>query len=228
LGRRTLAEEVVQETLLAVLEGIDRFEERSSLKTWIFRILVNKARTRAVREARTLPFSSLEFDDEPPVPEERFQSGTAWPGHWAKPPRPLAEVPEERLLSAELRRRLAEALETLPEPQRIVVVLRDVLGEAARCARAVCGGGVMTGPNKAELTCREIVDLVTNYLEGALEPSERLDFERHLVWCSWCRDYLDQMRTTIEVTGEPDLREPPSPLREQLIEGFRDWKRSRG
>ena len=53
------------------------------------------------------------------------------------------------------------------------------------------------------------------------------DFERHLVWCSWCRDYLDQMRTTIEVTGRPEDAEPPSPLREQLLDAFRDWKRAR-
>jgi RNA polymerase sigma-70 factor (ECF subfamily) len=128
LGTRAWAEEVVQETWLAVLEGIDRFEGRSSLKTWVFSILVNRAKTRATREARTLPFSALELEDEPSLPEERFQSGTHWAGHWAKPPRSLSDVPEERLLSRELRRRLAEALDTLPEAQRVVVVLRDVVG----------------------------------------------------------------------------------------------------
>lgn len=128
LGTPAWAEEVVQETWLAVLEGIDRFEERASLKTWVFRILVNRARTRATREARTLPFSSLGVADEPVVPAERFQSDTRWSGHWAKPPPSLAAVPEERLLSRELRRRLVEALETLPEAQRVVVVLRDVVG----------------------------------------------------------------------------------------------------
>jgi RNA polymerase sigma-70 factor (ECF subfamily) len=128
VGTRAWAEEVVQETWLAVLEGIDRFEERSSLGTWVFRILVNRAKTRATREARTLPFSSLVDDDGPPVPEERFQTDTRWSGHWVKPPRSLAEVPEERLLARELRRKLTEALETLPEAQRVVVVLRDVVG----------------------------------------------------------------------------------------------------
>lgn len=77
-----------------------------------------------------------------------------------------------------------------------------------------------------DLTCRELVELVTEYLEGALPPRERLDFERHLVWCSWCRDYLDQVRTTIELTGKVE-DEPPSPLREQLLDAFRDWKRAR-
>jgi RNA polymerase sigma-70 factor (ECF subfamily) len=131
---RSVAEEVVQETWLAVLNGIDRFEGRSSLKTWLFRILVNKAKTRGVREARTVPFSALapEGDDERAVPEERFRGADdQWPGHWASPPRPLDTVPEERLLAREARGRIAEALETLPESQRIVVTLRDVAGWAS-------------------------------------------------------------------------------------------------
>jgi len=127
---RSVAEEVVQETWLAVLNGIDRFEGRSSLKTWLFRILVNKAKTRGIRESRTLPFSALEIEgDEPAVPEERFRGyDNQWAGHWASPPRPLADFPEDRLLSRELRSRLAVALESLPEAQRIVVTLRDVAG----------------------------------------------------------------------------------------------------
>jgi RNA polymerase sigma-70 factor (ECF subfamily) len=127
---RSVAEEVVQETWLAVLSGIDRFEGRSSLKTWLFRILVNKAKTRGVREARTVPFSALApEDDERAVPEERFRGpDNQWPGHWASPPRPLETVPEERLLAREARGRIAEALETLPDSQRVVVTLRDVAG----------------------------------------------------------------------------------------------------
>jgi predicted anti-sigma-YlaC factor YlaD len=85
----------------------------------------------------------------------------------------------------------------------------------------------MTAPEAIDLTCREVVELVTDYLEGALSPGDRLDFERHLVWCSWCRDYLDQMRASVELTGKADDTEPPSPLREQLLEAFRDWKRAR-
>jgi RNA polymerase sigma-70 factor (ECF subfamily) len=127
---RSVAEEVVQETWLAVLNGIDRFEGRSSLKTWLFRILVNKAKTRGVREARTVPFSSLELaGSDPAVPEERFRGpDDEWPGHWATPPRSLETVPESRLLAREARERIAEALEMLPESQRIVVTLRDVAG----------------------------------------------------------------------------------------------------
>ncbi len=85
----------------------------------------------------------------------------------------------------------------------------------------------MAAPEKTDLTCQELVELVTDYLEGALPPRDRLDFERHLVWCSWCRDYLEQMRTTIELSARPELAEPESPLREQLLEAFRDWKRTR-
>lgn len=127
---RSVAEEVVQETWLAVLNGIDRFEGRSSLKTWLFRILVNKAKTRGVREARTVPFSALAVEgDERAVPEERFRGpDDLWPGHWASPPRALDTVPEQRLLAREARERIAEALETLPESQRVVVTLRDVAG----------------------------------------------------------------------------------------------------
>jgi RNA polymerase sigma-70 factor (ECF subfamily) len=128
---RSVAEEVVQETWLAVLNGIDRFEGRSSLKTWLYRILVNKAKTRGVREARTIPFSALaaEGEDEPAVPEDRFRGpDDQWPGHWASPPRPLDGVPEERLLAREARGRIAEALETLPDSQRVVVTLRDIAG----------------------------------------------------------------------------------------------------
>jgi RNA polymerase sigma-70 factor, ECF subfamily len=127
---RAVAEEVVQETWLAVLQGIDRFEGRSSLKTWLFRILVNKAKTRGVREARTLPFSSFAVEgDEPAVPEERFRGAdNQWAGHWASPPRPLADYPEDRMLSRELQSRLVDALGTLPDVQRVVVTLRDVVG----------------------------------------------------------------------------------------------------
>jgi predicted anti-sigma-YlaC factor YlaD len=85
----------------------------------------------------------------------------------------------------------------------------------------------MSAPEATDLTCRELVELVTDYLEGALSQRDRLDFERHLVWCSWCRDYLDQMRMSIELTGRSAQEEPPSPLREQLLDAFRDWKSTR-
>src|ERR671919_967824 len=138
VGTRAVAEEVVQETWLAVLAGVDRFEGRSSLKTWLYRILVNKAKTRGVREARTVAFSALAVEgDERAVPEERFRGpDNQWEGHWASPPRSLDTVPEHRLLAREARERIAEALETLPDSQRVVVTLRDVAGWDAE---EVCG-----------------------------------------------------------------------------------------
>jgi RNA polymerase sigma-70 factor (ECF subfamily) len=125
-----VADEVVQETWLGVLKGIDRFEGRSSLKTWLFRILVNTAKTRGAREARTVPFSALEpGGEEAAVPEHRFRGDDdQWAGHWATPPRAVADVPEERLLAAEVRARISSAMETLPDAQRAVVTLRDVAG----------------------------------------------------------------------------------------------------
>src|SRR3954454_81135 len=107
-----VAEEVAQETWLAVIEGLDRFQQRSTLKTWLFHILANKAKTRGVRERRLVPFASLARagDDEPAVSPDRFQrEGDAWPGHWATPPRPW-EDPERRLASLEAREHLRAAI----------------------------------------------------------------------------------------------------------------------
>lgn len=122
---RTVAEEVVQETWIAVLEGIDRFEGRSSLRTWVFSILANRAKTRAARERRSIPFSALQ-DEGPAVEQERFHpTHDAWAGHWAAPP---PSAPEEVVLAAEMRERLAAAIRRLPPVQRAVVTLRDVEG----------------------------------------------------------------------------------------------------
>jgi RNA polymerase sigma-70 factor, ECF subfamily len=125
-----VAEEVVQETWLAVIAGLDRFEQRASLKTWVFHILANKAKTRGTRERRSVPFASLARagEDEPAVSPERFQrEGDAWPGHWATPPRPW-EDPERRLASLEARDHLRAAIAGLPTTQRAVLTLRDVEG----------------------------------------------------------------------------------------------------
>ena len=128
-----LAEEVVQETWLAVINGISGLEGRSSLDTWIFSILVNRARSHGARERRAVPFSSIgpADSDEPSVDASRFQTDDkAWPGHWATPPRPW-QKPERRLLSLEARQHLKHALAQLPERQRVVVALRDVEGCSA-------------------------------------------------------------------------------------------------
>ena len=127
---RALAEEVVQETWLRVLGALDRFEGRSSLKTWVFRILVNTAKTRAQREGRTIPFSALQDASripEPAVEPERFlpDDHARYPGHWSAPP---ADLPEDRILAAETREVIAAAIEALPASQRAVISLRDVEG----------------------------------------------------------------------------------------------------
>jgi RNA polymerase sigma-70 factor (ECF subfamily) len=126
------AEDVVQETWLALLRGIDRFEGRASLKTWLFRVLVNRARTRAARDARTISFSSLTESEieasEPAVRPDRFRGlSDRWPGHWLAPP-PSAELPDARLLSDELRTKIGAAVAALPPAQRAVVALRDIDG----------------------------------------------------------------------------------------------------
>jgi RNA polymerase sigma-70 factor, ECF subfamily len=134
VARRTLptpdlAAEVVQDTWVAVLEGLRGFEGRSSLKTWVFRILLNKAQRLGGRESRTVPYSSLAAEDEgPTVDPSRFQGpNEPFPGHWREWPAPWPD-PEDAVLAGELRRRAGAALAELPERQRVVLALRDVEG----------------------------------------------------------------------------------------------------
>src|SRR6516165_5842352 len=128
-----VAEEIVQDTWLAVVTGIDGFEGRSALGTWIFSILTNQAKTHSAREEPAVPVSSVAPSDVegPVVDPVRFQKNDdAWPGHWATPPRPW-QKPERRLLSLEARDRLKSALARLPDRQRMIVGLRDVEGYSA-------------------------------------------------------------------------------------------------
>jgi RNA polymerase sigma-70 factor (ECF subfamily) len=125
VSSRAVAEEVVQEAWVAVLNGIDRFEGRSSLKTWIFRILTNIAKTRGQREGRSIPLSSLAPDDEHSVDPDRFAEN----GHWASPPRSWA--PEDRLLADETMGVVEAAIAELPPNQAIVISMRDVEGFSA-------------------------------------------------------------------------------------------------
>lgn len=125
---RDSAEEVAQDTWMAVLNGLKAFEGRSSLKTWIFSILVNKAKTRAAREGRTVLFSEMKEEGAPPEPAvdpSRFKRS----GHWAVPPRSWNRKTPERLLhNSEMRSFVEAALSNLPDAQRAVVILRDVEG----------------------------------------------------------------------------------------------------
>ncbi len=129
------AEEVVQETWLAVVTGVDRYEGRASLRTWVYRILVNTAKSRGVKEGRSLPWSSVAGDDAGPLLDPAlFQGdGEEYPGHWRASPAawPEAVAVEDSVLAGEVRREVARALEHLPERQRTVLTLRDVLGHSS-------------------------------------------------------------------------------------------------
>jgi RNA polymerase sigma-70 factor (ECF subfamily) len=128
---RAVAEEVVQEAWLAVFKGISRFEGRSSLKTWLFRILTNTAKTRAVREGRSIPFSALAGDEEdgPSVDPDRFLGPEErFPGHWSAPPSSWAGEPEERLVASETLDVIKAEIDKLPSAQALVITMRDVEG----------------------------------------------------------------------------------------------------
>jgi RNA polymerase sigma-70 factor (ECF subfamily) len=139
------AEEVAQETWLAVLNGIERFEARSSLKTWLFRILTNRAKTRGEREARSIPFSSMGDSDQaaadPDDPPE--MTGGLW--------RSWEGDPEERLLADEARQVILATIETLPDSQRAAITLRDIEGFSAE---EVCNVLDVTDTNQRVLLHR--------------------------------------------------------------------------
>jgi len=140
---QAVAEDVVQETWLAVLNGLDRFEGRSSVKTWIFTILMNRAKTRGTRERRTVPFASLAgaeaSDDFSAVEPERFLPADhdRYPGAWAAPPRRWDEDPELSLQSSETLDIVKKAIAQLPEMQRTVITMRDLEGFTAEEVRNV-------------------------------------------------------------------------------------------
>ncbi len=153
---RAIAEEVVQDTWLAALDGIDRFEGRSSFRTWLASIVLNKARTQGRRERRVLPFSFLgrrraEGRDEPAVDADRFQSARdQQPGAWARPPVDW-DSPVERLSSDEARRVLFEAIAILPPRQREVITMRDISGLSAA---ETCNALGLTATNQRVLLHR--------------------------------------------------------------------------
>ena len=152
VSSRAVAEEVVQEAWLGVLKGIGRFEGRSSLKTWLFRIVANTAKTRGIREARSVPFSALGDDagDEPTVDPDRFLgSGERFPGHWAAPPQ--AWAPEGRLLSQEVLDVIEREIDRLPPAQRAVITMRDVQGLTSE---EVCNALDLTETNQRVLLHR--------------------------------------------------------------------------
>ena len=153
---RAVAEDVVQETWVGVLQGLGRFEGRSSLKTWIFRILTNRAKTRGQREHRSVPFSALggadDESDEPAVDPARFKpaehQGAGW---WVSYPRSWEHEPEERMLTEETQSVIRRAIEALPANQREVITLRDIEGWSSE---EVCNTLEITETNQRVLLHR--------------------------------------------------------------------------
>jgi RNA polymerase sigma-70 factor, ECF subfamily len=170
VSTRAVAEEVVQEAWLGVLRGLDSFEGRSSLRTWIFRILTNIAKSRGQREARSAPFSSVwSTDDEDPLELDRFfPEGHGSAGGWSRPPAPWETEPEARLLSRETLARVAAAIEALPPTQREVIRLRDVLGWSSDEVRNALD---LSETNQRVLLHRARAK-VRRALEGYLAPKE--------------------------------------------------------
>jgi RNA polymerase sigma-70 factor, ECF subfamily len=167
---RAVAEEVVQDTWIGVLRSLPRFEGRSSLRTWIFRILANQARTRARREARSVPFSSLAGpgEDGPTVDPDRFLGADhpAFPDHWASPPRSWEGMPEQELLAGETRERVRDAIDMLPASQRAVISLRDVEGWSSQ---EVCDLLDISEGNQRVLLHRaraKVREALEEYLDG--------------------------------------------------------------
>jgi RNA polymerase sigma-70 factor (ECF subfamily) len=165
-----VAEEVVQDAWLGVLRGLEGFEGRSSLRTWIFRILVNIAKTRGQREARSVPFSSVWSPDperEPAVEPDRFlpTDHERYPWHWASEPSSWDTLPESRLLSKETIAQVAAAIERLPPNQREVIRLRDMLGWSSQ---EVCNALDLSETNQRVLLHRarsKVRRALESYLE---------------------------------------------------------------
>jgi RNA polymerase sigma-70 factor (ECF subfamily) len=174
---RAVAEEAVQETWIAVLRGIDAYEGRAALKTWIFRILVNVAIRGGTRERRSVPFAALaaaEDTGEPVVDPERFLPPDAplFPGHWLVMPTRWP-TPEEGLLTGETRTVIAAAIEELPKAQRTVIALRDVEGWSSE---EVCAALEISAGNQRILLHRAR-SRVRTAIEAYLGAVETLDLD---------------------------------------------------
>ena len=171
---REMAEEVVQDTWMAVIENLNRFEGRSSLRTWIFGILIHKAKDRGIREKRHTTFSAMEsYDDdsEEAVDPSRFQQSGEWEGHWAFPPQPWdAQTPEKLLASQQSVNAMNQAIEALPVTLKEVLILRDVEGVEVK---EVCELLKITETNlyvRLHRARERVRQAVESYLEGNRKP----------------------------------------------------------
>ncbi|MEO7860104.1 MAG: sigma-70 family RNA polymerase sigma factor [Nitrospirales bacterium] len=167
---REVAEEVVQDTWMAVIESLDRFEGRSSLRTWVCGILIHKAKDRGVREKRHTTFSAFESyddDNEETVDPSRFQKAGEWAGHWAFPPQPWDDqTPEKLLASKQAVNAMQWAIEALPATLKEVLILRDVEGVDAK---EVCELLKITETNfyvRLHRARERVRAVVETYLEG--------------------------------------------------------------
>jgi RNA polymerase sigma-70 factor (ECF subfamily) len=204
-----VAGDVVRDAWLAVIKGLDRFEQRASLKTWISHVAVNRANTRGGRDLRTVAFSGLPADEDddasPSVPQQRFQRpGDGWPGHWAVPPRPW-RTPTAACRHWRHARTWAPPSPRCPAVQHAVLTLRDVEGLPSEevcelldlsagnqrvipAARAPAREprvlpGVLTSVSAPEITCREFVEIATDYLDDSL-PRTGLTWRRSTSCCA--------------------------------------------
>ena len=229
---------------MAVVRGIERFEGRSTFKTWLFRICVNRARSAGVREHRSVPVDLTPAG--PTVDTSRFNGA----GMWADPPVPFTELVEGRIDDKPTVAAIRRTIDGLPETTRAVVTLRDVEGlstvevadllgiteanvrvhRAPRQSQGASGAGGHDEGRAAmrlltaDIECRQAVELVSDYLDGALSRRDRRRLERHLAKCDACSAYLEQIRTTIEVTGkiEPDDLDPE--VLDGLVDLFRQYR----
>ncbi len=167
---REVAEEVVQDTWMAVIEGLDRFEGRSTLRTWIFGIMIHKAKDRGVREKRHTTFSSfgsIDEDGEETIDPSRFHQSGEWAGHWAFPPQPWDDqTPEKLLASQQAVTAMNKAIDALPATLKEVLILRDVEGVKAK---EVCELMKITETNlyvRLHRARERVRQAVESYLEG--------------------------------------------------------------
>lgn len=167
---REVAEEVVQDTWMAVIDGLSRFEGRSSLRTWIVGIMIHKAKDRGVREKRHVNFSSFEpidDDNDEAVDLARFHQSGEWVGHWAFPPQPWDDqTPEKLLASQQAVNAMNRAIEALPQTLKDVLILRDVEGVEAK---EVCDILRITETNlyvRLHRARERVRQAVESYLEG--------------------------------------------------------------
>jgi RNA polymerase sigma-70 factor (ECF subfamily) len=176
VGNQSVAEDVAQDAWLGVLRGLPTFQGRSSLKTWIFRILTNRAKTRGVREGRSVPFSALwSLGGEPAetaVAADRFQGpGEPYPGHWRQSPAAWDMSPDEVALSHELRGVISAAIAALPASQQSVITLRDLEGWSAL---ETCNILQISESNQRVLLHRaraKVRSAIERYLAGEEEPT---------------------------------------------------------